>query len=64
MDEIKTYLQRTGQELSDVMAGVSFYGFEKVLEFVRQAEKDKTKLIFYYEDDAAMQSDRPSYKFE
>lgn len=62
--EIETYIKRTGQEEIDITAGYSFYGVDRVLELVAEAEQQNKKLVFFYASDEDQQIDKLSYKFE
>ena len=61
--EIEKYLKRTGQIEKDIPNGFSFYGIDRVLELVAEAEIKQKKLVFYYASDHDMQCDLLSYKY-
>jgi hypothetical protein len=62
--EIETYIKRTGQEEVDITSGYSFFGTERVLELVAEAERENKKLVFYYATEQDEKMDNLSYRFE
>lgn len=64
MEELDKYLQRTGQDESEISGGLSFFGTKKVLELIAEANQLSKKLVFYYASDKDLQSDILSYRFE
>lgn len=64
MDEIKKYMERTGATEQDVWGGLAFYGRDKVLELVKEANEKEKKLVYYYASEEEQLADILSYKFE
>ena len=63
-DILKKYCERTGQTFKEVMSGATFFGIDKVLELVTEAESQNKVLAFYYENEEALIKDILSYRFE
>lgn len=61
--EIEKYLKRTGQDENEITGGLCFYGFDRVLELVAEAESKEKKLVFYYATDHDLECGIVSYKF-
>ena len=61
---IQNYLKRTRQNQKHIYEGYYHFGMTAVNEWILQAEKDKTKLVFYYETEDDLKADKLSYRFD
>lgn len=45
-DDIKKYLARTGQSYQDLMSGAEAFGIQKILDLVKEANRENKKIIW------------------
>jgi hypothetical protein len=63
-DKMDEYLKRTNQDRKEMMSGFTFYGLDRVMELIQEAQQRQKKLVFFYKDDNDLRCDILSYRFE
>ena len=61
---LSSYIQRTGQSLSDMLLPLSNYEFKEIIKLVKEAERKKMKLVFYFKSPEDEKKTKYSHKFE